>query len=131
ARHVGGTALLFADRITESMRRAIAETERRRAKQEIHNTEHGLTARSVVKRVRDLIDGVHDGGDMRAALAVEQERARYEALDAKALGREIRRIEKAMMEAARNLEFETAARLRDELSRLRELAFGADPRSAD
>ncbi|GAB4178456.1 MAG: excinuclease ABC subunit UvrB [Rhodocyclaceae bacterium] len=129
ARHIHGTAILYADAMTGSMRRAIAETGRRRAKQEIYNAEHGLTPRSVSKRIRDLIDGVQDGGGMRGQLAVEEERARYEALGAKALGREIRRIEKAMMAAARNLEFEKAAGLRDELHRLRELAFGADPRS--
>ncbi len=127
ARHVRGTAILYADVITGSMRRAIAETQRRRARQIAFNAAHGITPRTVTKRIRDIIDGVYDSTPASERIGVEQRRSRYEAMDAGALGREIRRIEKAMMKHARDLEFERAARLRDELSRLRRLAFGADP----
>ena len=129
ARNLEGRAILYADRITDSMAKAIGETERRRAKQIAFNTEHGITPRSIVKRVRDLIDGVYIEKTGRDAERLDQEnaqRAQYEALSEKDLGREIKRLEKAMQEHARNLEFEQAAKVRDQLHRLRAQAFGAD-----
>ena len=129
ARNLEGRAILYADRITDSMAKAIGETERRRAKQIAFNTEHGITPRSIVKRVRDLIDGVYSEKTGRDAERLDQEnaqRAQYEALSEKDLGREIKRLEKAMQEHARNLEFEQAAKVRDQLHRLRAQAFGAD-----
>ena len=125
ARHLHGTAILYADAMTDSMRRAIAETERRRAKQMGFNEANGITPKSVIKRIKDIIDGIYDHEIAAEALEVAEERARYEAMDEKALAREIRRIEKQMQEHARNLEFEEAAAARDQLFRLRERAFGA------
>ncbi len=124
ARHLNGTAILYADRITESMKRAMAETERRRTKQLAHNAEHGITPVGVTKRIKDIIDGVYDGEALQRELKVAQEAAKYEAMSEKALAREIKRLEKAMQDHAKNLEFEQAAAARDELFRLKQLAFG-------
>ena len=125
ARHLHGTAILYADRVTDSMQRAIAETERRRAKQIAYNTEHGITPKGVSKRIKDIIDGVYDSDGAHQELKAAQQAARYEAMSAKALAREIKRLEKAMVDHARNLEFELAAAARDELFRLKNQAFGA------
>jgi excinuclease ABC subunit B len=124
ARHLNGKAILYADRITESMKRAMAETERRRLKQLAHNAEHGIVPKGVTKRIKDIIDGVYDGEALQRELKVAQEAAKYEAMSEKALAREIKRLEKAMQEHAKNLEFEQAAAARDELFRLKQLAFG-------
>ncbi len=127
ARHIHGTAILYADQLTDSMRRAIAETERRRRKQVAYNAAHGITPRSVSKRIKDIIDGVYEPEDEGGArLAVAQRRKHYDVLSEKDLSREIRRLEKEMLAHARNLEFEKAAAVRDELFRLRRQAFGAD-----
>jgi excinuclease ABC subunit B len=125
ARHLNGTAILYADRVTDSMRRAIDETGRRRSRQLEFNEAHGVTPRGVVKRVKDIIDGVYDVGVARQELVAAQELAAYADLSEKELAKEIRRLEKQMTEHARNLEFEQAARVRDQLFRLREGAFGA------
>ncbi len=124
ARHLHGTAILYADRITDSMKRAMAETERRRTKQLSHNAEHGITPVGVTKRIKDIIDGVYDAEAVNRELKVAQEAAKYEAMSEKALAREIKRLEKAMQEHAKNLEFEQAAAARDELFRVKKLAFG-------
>jgi excinuclease ABC subunit B len=123
ARNVNGQAILYADRITESMRRAIDETERRRAKQIAHNEAHGITPRSVRKQVKEMIDGVYSAqakDDQKA-----QQAAEIEALSEKDLGKRIKQLEKQMLEHARNLEFEKAARIRDQLAQLKDQAFGA------
>jgi excinuclease ABC subunit B len=120
ARNLHGRALLYADRITDSMRRAMDETERRRNKQIAFNLEHGITPKGVTKRIKDIIDGVYTNADDKKAL---KEAARVEMLDEKALAKEIKRLEKEMLEAARNLEFEKAASLRDQLKALKEHAF--------
>ncbi len=127
ARNLHGKAILYADVMTDSMRGAIGETERRRARQLAFNAEHGITPRGVVKQVRDLIDGVYDSGSGggRAQARAAQDIARVDALDEKDLAREIRQLEKRMLEHARNLEFEQAARVRDQLAELRRRAFGA------
>ncbi|MDP2771492.1 MAG: helicase-related protein, partial [Giesbergeria sp.] len=128
ARNVSGKAILYADRVTDSMARAIGETERRRARQVAFNTANGITPRSIVKQVRDLIDGVYSEKAGKDAQRLEQEamqRARAEDMSEKDLAREIKRLEKLMLEHARNLEFEQAARVRDQLSRLKDMAFGA------
>ena len=125
ARHLNGTAILYADRLTESMKRAIDETERRRAKQIAHNVARGITPRSVVKRIKDIIDGVYDQDDVARELKVAEEHARFEAMSEKDLAREIKKLEKEMIEHAKNLEFEKAATARDRLFKLRSGAFGA------
>ena len=127
ARHIHGTAILYADKITNSMQRAIAETERRRERQIIFNAERGITPRGVSKMIKDMIDGVYDAESAQIELKAAQQQAAYEAMDEKAVAREIRRLEKVMLESARNLEFEKAAAARDELFRLREQVFGAAP----
>jgi len=125
ARNLNGRAILYADRITESMKKAIGETERRRAKQLAHNIEHGITARSIVKEVRDLIDGVYSAKTSREMEKQELQRAMVEDMSEKDVAKEIKRLEKQMLEHARNLEFEKAARVRDQLALLKEQAFGA------
>ncbi len=128
ARNLHGKAILYADRVTESMKKAIGETERRRAKQIAHNEAQGITPRSIVKQVRDLIDGVYSEKAGQEALRLEQEAARHaelEEMSEKDIAREIKRLEKRMLEHARNLEFEQAARVRDELARLKDRVFGA------
>ncbi|HSV59379.1 MAG TPA: excinuclease ABC subunit UvrB [Variovorax sp.] len=125
ARNLNGKAILYADRMTESMKKAIGETERRRARQVLHNEQHGITPRSIVKQVRDLIDGVYSEKSGKEAAKLELERAKVEDMSEKDISREIKRLEKQMLEHARNLEFEKAARVRDQLALLREQAFGA------
>jgi len=128
ARNLHGKAILYADRVTDSMARAIGETERRRHKQIEHNLAHGITPRAIVKQVRDLIDGVYSEKAGREAERLEQEalqRAKVEEMSEKDMAREVKRLEKQMLEHARNLEFEKAARIRDQLAELREQAFGA------
>jgi len=128
ARNVQGRAILYADKITESMQRAIGETERRRTRQVAHNLVHGITARSIVKQVRDLIDGVYSEKAGKEFEKLEREaiaRAQVEEMSEKDISREIRRLEKLMLEHARNLDFEQAARMRDQLAILKEQAFGA------
>ncbi len=125
ARNLNGKAILYADRMTDSMKKAIDETERRRARQIAYNAEHGITPRSIVKQVRDLIDGVYSEKSGKEAQKLELERAKVEDMSEKDVSREIKRLEKLMLEHARNLEFEKAARVRDQLALLREQAFGA------
>ena len=126
ARHLNGTAILYADKITNSMRRAIDETERRRAKQIAFNAEHGITPKSVNKRIKDIIDGVYNVEEAHEKLKAAQKQARYDVLGEKELTKEIKRVEKDMLDAARNLEFEKAAEMRDQLKVLKELLFGID-----
>ncbi|GAA5168337.1 excinuclease ABC subunit UvrB [Viridibacterium curvum] len=126
ARHLNGTAILYADRMTDSMRAAIGETERRRSRQIAFNQEHGITPKSVNKRIKDIIDGVYQSDEEKITSGLAEPRADYALMDEKALAREIKRLEKEMTEAAKNLEFEKAAAARDELFRLRQRAFGAD-----
>ncbi len=125
ARNLNGRAILYADKVTESMRKALDETERRRTKQIAHNLAEGITPRSVVKRVRDLIDGVYSEKGAKDDLKVTNEALAIEALSEKDLGKRIKLLEKQMLDHARNLEFEKAARVRDQLALLREQAFGA------
>jgi excinuclease ABC subunit B len=124
ARNLSGKAILYADRMTDSMKKAIGETERRRAKQIAHNEAHGITPRGVVKQVRDLIDGVYSEKAGKEAQDREIQRAKVEDMSERDVAKEIKRLEKLMMEHARNLEFENAARVRDQLATLREQAFG-------
>jgi len=124
ARNLNGKAILYADRITDSMRKAMGETERRRTKQLAFNEANGIVPRGVTKRIKDLIDGVYSekpGRDDQKLLQA----AAVEELSEKDLGKRIALLEKQMMEHARNLEFEKAARVRDQLAQLREQVFGA------
>lgn len=124
ARNLNGKAILYADRITNSMKKAIDETERRRAKQTAFNLANGITPRSVVKRIKDIIDGVYNE---EAATAARLEMKRQKILneyDEKSLAKELKRLEKEMIDAAKNLEFEKAAQLRDQLRMLRDQVFG-------
>jgi excinuclease ABC subunit B len=120
ARHINGTAILYADRVTDSIKRAIAETDRRRNKQILYNQKHSITPKGIIKRIKDLIDGVYDASQMQAA----QEEARYEAMSEKQIAREMKALEKKMVEHARNLEFEEAAKARDQLAELKKRVFG-------
>jgi len=127
ARNVQGRAILYADKITDSMKRAIDETGRRRTKQIAHNTQYGIVPRSVVKQVRDLIDGVYSEKAGKEAEKLERDamqRAQVQDMSEKDVAREIKRLEKRMLEHAKNLEFEQAARVRDQLAVLKEQAFG-------
>ena len=119
ARHINGTAILYADTITKSMRVAIDETNRRRQKQIQYNEQHQITPRSVHKRIKDLIDGVYNYESAQLQYKAAQVQARYDAMNEAQLAKEIQRVEKKMLNAAKNLEFEQAAVYRDELKNLK------------
>jgi excinuclease ABC subunit B len=125
ARNVNGRAILYADKVTDSMRRAIDETGRRREKQIAHNAAHGIVPRGIRKQIKDLIDGVYSEKSGKDELKQLEAAAEVEALSEKDLGKRIKQLEKQMLEHAKNLEFEKAARVRDQLALLREQAFGA------
>lgn len=124
ARNLHGRAILYADRMTDSMRKAVGETERRREKQEAFNREHGIVPRGVKKEIRDIIDVVERGPDMPVPPSEETAKPAVPT-DEKGLARALKKLEDEMMTAARNLDFERAAKLREELRALREEAFGA------
>ena len=126
ARHINGTTIMYADVVTASMRQAIDETERRRAKQEAYNSAHGIVPRGVSKRVKDIIEGVYDAGESHQQQKAAQARKAYEAMSEKELTREVKRVEKEMLEAARRLEFERAADLRNRLAQLKRRLFTED-----
>jgi excinuclease ABC subunit B len=115
ARHINGTAIMYADAMTDSIKRAIGETERRRGKQLTYNERHRITPKGIIKRIKDLIDGVYNAADAQAGFAAAQAEARYEAMS-----------EKLMLEHAKNLEFEEAARARDQLAELKKRVFGVE-----
>jgi len=120
ARHINGTAILYADQVTDSIRKAIAETDRRREKQRLYNAKHSITPTGVIKRIKDLIDGVYDVSAAEEA----REEARFESMSEKQLSREIKALEKKMLAHAKNLEFEEAAAARDRLAELKKRVFG-------
>jgi excinuclease ABC subunit B len=130
ARHINGMAILYADRMTDSMKRAIGETDRRRAKQVSFNEQHGITPIGITKQVRDMIEGVYDPREVHGEIKAAQAQARYESMSQKQLAKEIRQLEKRMLEHARNLEFEKAAEVRDQLAELKKSFFGASPEEA-
>jgi len=127
ARHINGRAILYADTVTDSMKRAIGETERRRNKQVEYNLKRGITPIGISKLVKDMIEGARDFGSVQMQVKAAQEQARYEAMSEKQLAREIKRLEKQMLDYARNLEFEKAAEARDRLAELKRSVFGASP----
>ncbi|MBB5367127.1 MULTISPECIES: excinuclease ABC subunit UvrB [unclassified Janthinobacterium] len=125
ARNLNGTAILYGDRITDSMRRAIDETERRRAKQISFNTANNIIPIGVKKSIREMIDGVYSPQEARETLQAAQETAKFEAMSEKQVSKEIKRLEKLMVDHAKNLEFEKAAQVRDQLHVLKQQLFGA------
>jgi excinuclease ABC subunit B len=124
ARNLNGVAILYADNMTDSMKRAIDETERRRAKQVAYNEKMGIVPRGVKKIIKDMIDGVYSSA-AREQMVVAEEAAKYEAMSEKQISKEIKRLEKLMLDHAKNLEFEKAAQVRDQLHHLKEQLFGA------
>jgi excinuclease ABC subunit B len=124
ARHINGTAILYADTMTDSMKAAIGETERRRNKQIEFNARMGITPKGVQKRIKDMIDGVYDIDAERKNLKAAQAKAKYEKLSEKDMEKELKLLEKQMLDAAKNLEFERAAELRDRLYQIKEKLFG-------
>jgi excinuclease ABC subunit B len=113
------------------MEKAIEETSRRRDKQIAFNLQHGITPRGVMKQIKEMIDGVYDASQGKEALKVAEQVARFENLGEKSAARELKRLEKAMLEHARNLEFEKAAQMRDQLAQLKEQLFGANGSATD
>jgi excinuclease ABC subunit B len=130
ARNLNGRVIFYANSITRSMKLAMDETERRRQKQMAFNEAHGITPRGVIKRIKDIIDGVYDAEAGKKELQAAQTFASYDAMNEKQVLKELKRLEKEMHEAAKNLEFEKAAKLRDELKNLREKFYGAEPPDA-
>ena len=125
ARNLNGMAILYGDRVTDSMKRAIDETERRRAKQMEFNKANGIVPSGIKKSIRELIDGVYNPQEARLELQAAQETVKYESMSEKQVAKEIKRLEKLMLDHAKNLEFEKAAQVRDQLHLLKEQLFGA------
>lgn len=127
ARNLRGKAILYADKMTGSMQRAIAETDRRRSKQVEFNLEHGIEPKSVLKQVTDIMDGAHDDGlrMSRAARKVAEDRSQYQHIKPAQLGKAVTELEQQMFKHAENLEFEAAAKVRDEITRLKEQVLKA------
>jgi excinuclease ABC subunit B len=126
ARNLNGKVIFYANKITRSMKLAMDETERRRTKQIAFNLEHGITPKGVVKRIKDIIDGVYDKDDAARERKAAQDQANYDVLSEKQLLKEMKRLEKAMHDSAKNLEFEKAADFRDQLKKLKEKFYGAN-----
>lgn len=126
ARNLNGRVIFYANTITRSMKLAIDETERRRKKQLAFNATHGIVPKGVTKRIKDIIDGVYDKDEAQRERKVAQEQASYEALSEKQILKEMKRLEKAMHDSAKNLEFEKAADYRDQLKKLKTKFYGAD-----
>lgn len=126
ARNLHGKAILYADKITGSMKRALDETERRRQKQIAHNEAHGITPRSIERRVADVMEGAYGSmhGSARQYAKVAEEVGEYAAMSAGELAKKLKQLEQQMFEHAQNLEFEEAARLRDQINKIREAAMG-------
>ena len=132
ARNLHGKAILYADRITGSMRQAMDETERRRKKQRVYNDEHGITPRGVAKSVKNIIDGVQPGGYERKGgrktgkekYAIAEEIKKYGAMTPSEVSKQLEILEKEMYEHARNLEFEQAAAIRDKIEQIDKNVFG-------
>ncbi len=125
ARNLNGQVIFYGNKITRSMRIAIDETKRRREKQIAFNLENNITPVGVIKKIKDIIEGTFDKAEVDLNRALKKEEARYDHLNEKQMAKEIQKIEKTMQTAARNLEFEKAAQLRDEAKFLKERLYGA------
>ena len=125
ARNLNGCAILYADKMTDSINRAIGETDRRRTKQVAFNVVHGIVPKGISKQIKEMIDGVYDPQQAKAELKAAQDQATYQNMSDKSLAKEIKRLEKQMFDHAKNLEFEKAAQVRDQLAKVKEMAFGA------
>ncbi len=125
ARNLNGRAILYADKITGSMQRAIAETDRRREKQQAYNKEHGITPTGIKKAIRDSLDDKQEQAqnDRKYINQVAEEKAKYAALSPKQLAKRLQQMENAMYRHAQNLEFEEAGKMRDEMERVRALTL--------
>jgi len=129
ARHLHGKALLYADRMTGSMERAIEETNRRRERQLAYNEKHGIKPASIVKQVADIMEAAYPVPG-RGRKRIAEDATRYESMTAEEILRKAQKLEKKMLKHARDLEFEEAARLRDEIQRMREIGFGISDKMA-
>ncbi|MBW9334996.1 excinuclease ABC subunit UvrB [Herbaspirillum sp. RU 5E] len=125
ARNLNGMAILYGDVVTDSMHKAIGETERRRAKQLAFNAANGIVPTGIKKEIRELIDGIFNPAQARTEMMVAEEKRNYESMSEKQISKEIKRLEKQMQEHAKNLEFEKAAAARDQLQLLKQQLFGA------
>jgi excinuclease ABC subunit B len=125
ARNLNGQVIFYGNKITRSMKSAIDETNRRREKQIAFNLENNITPVGVIKKIKDIIEGTFDKAEVDLNRALKKEEARYDHLNEKQMAKEIQKIEKTMQTAARNLEFEKAAQLRDEAKFLKERLYGA------
>ena len=127
ARNVRGKAILYADKMTGAITQAIDETDRRRTRQLAHNEVHGITPKTILKQVQDILEGAHAAGPTRGrrgqAARAAEEAATYRAMSPRQVAAEIDRLETAMYEHARNLEFEEATKMRDAIRRLRDNAL--------
>ena len=123
ARHINGTAILYADKMTESMKKAIGETERRRNKQIAHNLAEGITPVGVSKKIKDIIEGIYNPDTQREMLMAAQEGVKYDAMSEKQMTATLKKLEKQMLDHAKNLEFEQAAKVRDQLKSLKQKLF--------
>ncbi|MEQ1602345.1 MAG: excinuclease ABC subunit UvrB [Methylophilaceae bacterium] len=126
ARNLNGQVIFYANRITRSMKLAMDETERRRTKQKAFNEANGIVPRGITKRIKDIIDGVYDKDEAKRMHEAAQTQAGYDALSEKQMVKEIKRLEKAMHDSAKNLEFEKAADFRDKLKKLKVQFYGAE-----
>ena len=126
ARNLNGKVIFYANRITRSMKLAMDETERRRNKQIAFNLAHGIVPKGISKKIKDIIDGVYDKDEAARERKAAQDQASYDVLSEKQLLKEMKRLEKAMQDSSKNLEFEKAAGFRDQLKKLREKFYGAN-----
>lgn len=126
ARNINGRAILYADKMTGSMQRALDETERRRNKQIAHNKEHGITPQSIVRKISDVMEGAYASshGDATKYAKVAEEVLEYATMTASELNKKVKQLEQQMYEHAQNLEFEEAAQLRDKIKRVQEAGMG-------
>lgn len=126
ARNLNGKVIFYANKITRSMKAAMDETERRRGVQLAFNAANGIVPKGITKRIKDIIDGVYDKDEALRERKVLQDQANYESLSEKQIAKEMKRLEKAMHDSAKNLEFEKAADYRDQLKKLKTKFFGAE-----